>query len=154
MALDYKIVNYKEKLKRNDIEYIDLLSKSFNDNIISDGTFVRVTPEYVARPDLISLAYYGDDSYGDILCKVNGISNPFELQAEMILYIPDIEYITTAAKHFDFRASDIVNEEDDEILLNKQSEFIKKPHEKRSSNNLLPGETNYVIDRSLGVIFY
>lgn len=154
MALDYKIINYKRRLKRNNNEYIDLLSKSYDGTLAPQGSFVIIPEQYVARPDLISLAYYGDDMYADILCKVNGISNPFELNKGMIMFIPTIEHIATVAKNFDNAPSEIVEDDNDEILINKQSQFVKRPNERRSSNNLLPGEQNYVIDRSLGVIFY
>lgn len=154
MALDYKIINYKHTLKRNNKEYVDLLSKTYNGDLNTGGSFCKVNEWYVARPDLIALAYYGDDKYADLLCKINGISNPFELNKGMYLFIPNIEYMMTAAKNFDIGASDIIEDEEENILDNKPSEFIKQINDRRSSNELLPGEQNYVIDKSLGLVFY
>ena len=42
---------------------------------------------------MISLAYYGDDRYGDLLCKINGISNPFEMNENDMLDIPSLETV-------------------------------------------------------------
>lgn len=154
MALDYKIINYKQKITRKGKTYIDLTSKSFNGQIETNGTFVRINEFYIARPDLISLAYYGDDQYGDLICKINGLSNPFELNKDMVLFIPELEYVLSTAKNFENGPSETIDDEKDEIGNIMQSEFIKKPNERRSSNNLLPGEKNYVIDKSLGFIFY
>ena len=154
MALDYKIINYKQNITRNNKTYIDLLSKSYDGSLETYGNFCRVNKWYVARPDLISLAYYGDDRYGDLLCKINGISNPFELNAGMIIFVPDVEYIMSAAKNFDLSGSDIIENDEENILENKKSEFVKQVNQRRNSNELLPGDTNYVVDKSLGLVFY
>jgi hypothetical protein len=50
----------------------------------------RVQPHQTARPDLISLRYYGTTSYIDVILKANGISNPFCLKEGMFLLIPEI----------------------------------------------------------------
>ncbi len=47
-----------------------------------------VSKSHVARPDLISRIMYGTDIYGDFLCKVNGISNPFEINEGDIILVP------------------------------------------------------------------
>ena len=83
--IDGKKVNYK-----------DLLCHTLNDEepIFEGITFIEVIEDYVARPDLISLAVYGTDKYADIICKINGISNPFELNTGMILLIPSLSNLT------------------------------------------------------------
>ena len=48
----------------------------------------EVEPSQIARPDLLSYDLYGDELYADILCKLNGISNPLELNEGMIIIIP------------------------------------------------------------------
>jgi hypothetical protein len=45
------------------------------------------------RIDLISYAAYGTDAYADIIMKYNGISNPFTIDAEDILYIPTLDTV-------------------------------------------------------------
>ena len=96
--LDYKLINYKPTITYNNDEYIDLLASTFNDSATFSPQFIIVNENYVARPDLISLAMYGDDRYGDIICKLNGISNPFELNEDDVLIIPNIEYLNTCIK--------------------------------------------------------
>lgn len=95
--LDYNILSQKPDITvvkdGKYVTYKDLLSQTYNGNFIQGGRIVKVEEYYVARPDLISLAIYGDDKYGDIICKINGISNPFELNKGMYLYTPDISIV-------------------------------------------------------------
>ena len=97
--LDYNILNQKPTITTvKDGEYVtykDLLSQTYNGRFIHGGRIVEVEEYYIARPDLISLAIYGDDKYADIICKINGISNPFELNKGTWLYAPDISVVTS-----------------------------------------------------------
>ena len=98
--LNYNSLASKPEMSRmidgKKVSYKDLLCNTLNDEEpVFDGVeFIRVIDDYVARPDLISLAVYGTDQYADIICKINGISNPFELNAGMILLIPNLSSIT------------------------------------------------------------
>ena len=110
--LDYKILDYKSKINKNNDTYIDLMSDSFNmSSVAFDGQVIIVNKYYVARPDLVSLAIYGTDDYADIICKINGISNPFELNENDILFLPDIEFIRNCCKQSSSK-SEIVETED------------------------------------------
>ena len=60
-------------------EMINLLDTTFVIPEYYNYNIFEVTEEYVARPDLISYDAYGDEMYTDVICKLNGISNPFEL---------------------------------------------------------------------------
>ena len=73
--LDYRLINSKPLITINDVSYKDLLAKTFNDNRGYYPQVIIVNEYYVARPDLISLAMYGDDKYADVICKINGILN-------------------------------------------------------------------------------
>ena len=67
----------------------NIYSEWLQDNIVNltDQTFtipssyqyeiLEVTEKYIARPDLLSKDIYGDALYSDLICKLNGISNPF-----------------------------------------------------------------------------
>ena len=152
--LDYKILDYKSKINKNNDTYIDLMSDSFNmSSVAFDGQVIIVNKYYVARPDLVSLAIYGTDDYADIICKINGISNPFELNENDILFLPDIEFIRNCCKQSSSK-SEIVETEDEILIPKKTNNFQKKKNERRSSNEQLEGEQNYVIDKSLGLVFY
>lgn len=153
--LDYKIIEYKKKIKRNNKQYIDLLSKSFNGDLNAGGKLVIVNKYYVARPDLLSFALYGDDKYADAICKINGISNPFEMNEDDVLIVPDMEFLENYSKVFDSSGSDLISKDDDnDEILKLKNTMQKRPNEPRSSNEQLVGETNYVIDKSLGIILY
>ncbi len=83
--------NYDEEAEgTGTVKCKDLLASPLNATVeIKDSMeAVVVNKYYVARPDLISLAVYGTDEYGDFICKFNGISNPFELNEDMVLHIP------------------------------------------------------------------
>lgn len=151
--LDYKILSNKPYLSQNNEKYIDLLSKTYKLSQSPQTSVIVVSKEYVARPDLISLAIFGDDKYGDIICKFNGISNPFELNENMIIYIPSIENILESLIHQD-TPSILANETDTIIDKKTYNDNRKKTNEKRTPNELTVGNSNFVIDRSLGLVFY
>lgn len=54
-------------------------------------TVFEVTSNYVARPDLLAHDIYGDEMYADIICKINGISNPYEVNEGDLIICPQIE---------------------------------------------------------------
>jgi hypothetical protein len=158
--LDYSILKGKSTIELP-YDYLtgattkckDLLSKVIDTEnvVINDCNVVTVTKEYVARPDLVSLAVYGNDMYADIICKINGISNPFELNAGMILVIPDFASIIQICKLA--KAS--------ETLANS-SEYISKSvktnqktkQDKRSPAEQIIGENTFVIDRTNKLVYY
>ena len=120
------------------------------------GQFVEVNEYYVARPDLVSLAIYGEDKYADIICKVNGISNPFELNEGQIIFLPTYETINniyiTNNKH---KKTEVINKESKtKISLDSKIGAQKRKDERRSPSQQLIGDKNYIIDKSLGVVFY
>lgn len=150
--LDYKIINYKPLITKDGNTYIDLLASTYDGTNIGTGTVIIVEKMYVARPDLISLAVYGTDEYGDLLCKVNGISNPFELNENDILFCPSPDIIIDAYK-YNSVVSDIIKNPDDNIGV-KFSSFQRPKNSKRLPNEQIDGENNFVIDKSLGLVFY
>lgn len=151
--LNYKILENKNIIKNNGEVYIDLLSTSFNKSILPKGNLLMVNKYYVARPDLISLACYGTDEYADIICKLNNISNPFELNEEDILFIPDIDYLRNCIINKGKTNSDLIKTVDEEIYINS-SPYQKQKNDKRSPNEQLIGDKTFTIDKSLGIVFY
>ena len=152
--LGYKILEYKSIEERNGEKFIDLLSQTYNKDIYVSGYPIVVNKYYVARPDLISLAVYGDDKFGDIICKINGISNPFELNENDVIFIPNIDFINNAINAATKGSDFIQNEKYDSIEIKDSNNFQKKKNEVRSPNQQTIGENNYVIDKSLGIVFY
>lgn len=150
--VDYNILSKKPFLSiGDDDKYIDLLSPTYIYKDKVKGEFLVVNEYYVSRPDLISLAIYGDDKYADIICKVNGISNPFELNEDDIIFLPAIDELMELTKP-NIYPSTLVNENNN--LANQNKDLRKKISEKRSPNEMVLGESNYIIDHSLGLVFY
>lgn len=136
-----------------DTMYIkDLAVQSVNPNvqIHSMCSYVTVTKDYIARPDLVSLAMYGTDQYGDIICKVNGISNPFELNVGMTLLIPDLQMVLNTFKQNVKSSTILDNDEITNIRKNNQ----KLKNERRTPNEQVIGESNFVIDKAHRIVYY
>lgn len=125
---------------------------------LSDPTFqipesyqfelVEVSEKYTARPDLISYDLYGDSLYSDLLCKLNGISNPFELNEGMILTIPSPDCIMDFIKIPD----------NDELDFNVDTVYnkpvAKAKTQKRKANEAVIGDSRFKIDPINGVVIY
>lgn len=129
----------------------NLLDKTFN--IYNDFQFniFEVTYEYIARPDLISLDAYGDTMYADVLCKLNGISNPFELNIGDKLIIPSPDNITD----FVTRVSQAsTNNEDIENTNKDFGPTLKTKTEKRKANEAIVGDKRFKVDAASGIIIY
>lgn len=152
--LDYRLINTKPLITVNSKTYRDLLTKTIDDEKNWNANVVIVNKYYVARPDLISLAIYGDDKYADIICKINGISNPFELNEDDVLLIPNINYLNECLSKQRVPSEIISNPKKDFIQPIDVNNKQKKKNELRSPNEQTIGESNYVIDKSLGIVFY
>lgn len=132
----------------------DLLAAPLNEEIeIKESMeIVIVNKYYVARPDLISLAMYGTDMYGDFICKFNGISNPFELNEDMVIYIPAKSDIDNIFAKSGEGSCELL--ERDSSIKKKTSSYTKKKTDARSPSMAVVGDTNYIIDRSNCLVFY
>ncbi len=155
MGLQYKLLEKKPMIEHQGLKYKDLLADTINHDVTVSGSFVMVNKEYVARPDLISLAVYGTDEYADILCKINGISNPFELNENDVVIIPHIETIQEFVQK-DVVPSPMLSNNPKEELLNTLGDVRqqKLPDQRRSSNELVVGEQNYLVDMDNGLVIY
>ena len=152
--LDYGIINRKPTIKNNGNEYIDLLPTIYKIDSMYDPKVIIVNKYYVARPDLLSFAIYGDDKYADIICKVNGISNPFEMNEDDTIILPNIEWLNTCLAGNVPASKMITDDEVDTIQDKDKYNYQKRKDELRSPNEQLIGDSNYIIDKSLGIVFY
>ena len=155
--LNYTSLASKPEMSRTidgkKVSYKDLLCNTLNDeeSVFEGIEFIRVIDDYVARPDLISLAVYGTDQYADILCKINGISNPFELNEGMILLIPNLSTITFFYKS---RSASATFESDSTPISSTKKNFQKTKAERRSPAEQTVGSKNFVVDLSNKMIIY
>ena len=156
--LDYLLLTNKSEItlkdkEGNNVVAKDLLQKVAIPSDIPYEDVVVVNKYYVARPDLISLAFYGTDRYADYLCKYNGLSNPFELNENMLFFIPPLDRINDQFIA-NQPASELINDDGSNLFVSKEYPLQKEKNEKRSPAESVVGEQNYVIDKSLGLVFY
>lgn len=154
MALDYETLDYKPEVEQDDLQMKDLLVKSFNEDVdwSSNCQYIKVTKEYVGRPDLVSYVLYKDDKYADIICKLNGISNPFELNEGMVLLCPDINYI---GRFTGVNVTNIDGFAEDSIELHeKHNTYKKRKNEKRSPNEATVYDHNFIEIPNTDFIIY
>lgn len=155
--LNYSILESKPIISKNqdgsEIPYKDLLSNSLNVNIptIDQYRVIEVTEDYIARPDLISLAVYGDDGLADIICKINGISNPFELNEGMTLIIPNLMFMRNFI--VGGKASQLIKTPTDQISA-KENTNRKNKSDRRSPAEQTIGDTTFIIDRTNKIVYY
>lgn len=109
---------------------------------------LEVSEKYIARPDILSLDIYGDTIYMDLICKLNGISNPFELNKGMLLIIPSPDQIMDFMKKPSYEEMDI----NDSIVTDKP--ISKNKNEKRKANETIIGDSRFKIDKTRGVVIY
>lgn len=140
--LKYKQDIYSKYL--ND-DIIDLSSKNFFIPVAITYKLVKVDKDKVARPDLISNDMYGTTEYGDIICKLNNIPNPFELNEGDILIIPDLTSLEN------FFTSDNYN---NDTYNSTSYEKLKTKKDKRRPNDSIVGDTRFKIDLTNRVVVY
>lgn len=129
-------------------DIINLSDQSF----VIPSTFaydvVEVTSAYVARPDLVSYTMYDTDVYQDLICKLNGISNPFELNEGMKLIIPEPSDLDK------FYYAPSLEEYDAYEEMSSTLPKAKHKSEKRKANDALIGDDRFRIDSKNRVIIY
>lgn len=167
----YKTLLHKGMMEKADeksglYQYmLDLLSKSIYSNedseydwngLFSNAKPIIVTKEYIARPDLISLYVYKTDEYADLICKLNGISNPFELNENMVLLIPSKNKLDEIVNKTNMGVSEFINENDKNTDNICQIEKTNKKllNQKRSPNEATINDNNYIIRKDMGLVFY
>lgn len=68
---------------------VDIAARTLKSINARMQTIAKVVDGEQARPDLVSLRVYGEDTYQDQICKMNGISNPYSLNIDDVLVIPN-----------------------------------------------------------------
>lgn len=127
-------------------DIIHMGARTFMYPITMSYSIFRVSPMHVGRPDLISQLMYGSDEYGDLICKINGISNPFELNEGELILLPAFEDL----EHF--FTMDVI---DDALTSEKSgSPAPKTRNEKRRANEAITGDTRFKIDKEHRIIIY
>lgn len=150
MPLLHTSLTFKENIYSDYLgeEIVNLLDKTFVIPEYYNYNIFEVTDEYIARPDLISYDAYNDTMYADVICKLNGISNPFELNKGMKLILPSPEDI------MEFIVKPLSNEREISKANENEKPIAKTKKEKRKPSEALLGDSRFKIDKTRGVIIY
>ena len=148
--IKHTVLNNKKQLHSDWLNenVINLLDPSFVIPNSYEYEILEVTEKYIARPDLLSKDVYGDSLYSDLLCKLNGISNPFELNVGMLLVIPSPVCI------MEFMKTPTIEECDSVYNNDTNKPIAKNKNEKRKANESIIGDSRFKIDKSRGIIIY
>lgn len=149
MSLFHTVLNNKKEIDSYWLgeRILNLNDPSFQIPKRYDYEILQVTERYIARPDILSYDIYGDSIYSDLICKLNGISNPFELNKDMVLVIPSPDCI------MDFMHTPTANECDDFNNANNVP-IAKQKNEKRKANEAIVGDARFKIDKTKGIVIY
>ena len=113
--------------------------------------YTNLAKKYIARPDILSKDIYGDSMYADLLCKLNGISNPFELNQGDILVIPSPDCIMNFMHTPDIAELDSSNNSNNS---NSNKPIAKPKNVKRKANEAVIGDSRFKIDQTHGIVIY
>lgn len=80
-------------------ELIDLTESIFSSNLKSiTCSFYKVTKEMEMRPDLLSIASFGEDTYTEMIMKYSEIDNPFAIEEDDVVAIPSLNNVYNEVK--------------------------------------------------------
>lgn len=147
----YNTLAYKTQIQSDYLgeSLYNLLDKTF-EMPFNGFTFnvLVVSEKYIARPDLISYDAYGDSSYADVICKINGISNPFELNEGMQLVIPRPDDIDK------FTAQPALDDVESTTTSGTSVPQAKSKSSKRKANESVIGDKRFRINSSSKIVIY
>lgn len=150
--LYHKILGGKPSIMSDAVgeRLLNLCSQTFIAPVDVHYQLFITTKDYVARPDLVSQFLYNTPGYTDIICKLNNIQNPFELNEGQILVCPEGTDISK------FYLTPEVDDEDD-IYSDETDTGIPQPkqvNDKRSANDSVVNDKRFDIDKKNRVIVY
>lgn len=143
--LNNSVLRFKKEVRSEALgeDIIELLSRNF---VVPDEfsyQLVKVSQSMVARPDLLSYNLYSDDSYGDLLCKLNGVQNPFELNEGQIMICP------APSDLWKFFTEDPFSDAEDPTVPKP-----KKKSEKRRPMEATQDDVRYTVDSGKRIVVY
>lgn len=159
-----EILKLKNTIKKGEEEIIDFSEPTYMPDINSPNyniqRIVRLDSDYEFRPDLVSLAFYGNTDKWDMLLKINEISDPLSLR-EDDLFISLVEeeldeFIVTPEKEESFKGGENIDSKKVSKKDKSRLEILKKISQKLKNgstanvktNELQPGQTNITKDSS------
>lgn len=71
---------------------LDMTYPSRNNSFVYEDTFaVVIRPGEEMRPDILSVNFFANPGYYDMILKRNGISNPFSINEGEVFFAPDLD---------------------------------------------------------------
>lgn len=114
----------------------------FKSNQIENYNVYKVTENFVCRPDLVSLRYYGTTEKTEYILLYNGISNPFSLDKDDILMVPNPAQADAQMKNFDSESTSM-----NQFRLNRNL-AIKNAYKYISEKKFPKANANLAFDNS------
>jgi len=130
-----------------DEDIVDFLGGTYTIPDSYQCQIVQVDPGYDARMDLVSERLYGDDIYLDIISRLNGPGNPFEVAEDTYMIVPMNDDVT-----------EFVHDPDKAWNVSTGDPYkTPKPkarRDKRRPNEAVIGDKRFNIDAQSRIVIY
>ena len=145
-------IDKKNTYTNNDgIELVDLSDSIFNSNLKAvTCSFYKVTKEMQMRPDLLSIASFGEDTYTEMIIKYSEICNPFAIEEDDVIAVPSLNSIYNEVK--DVILSNNTEDEGTYNLVKNYHKYIDKskvPSNMGSQTSPVQGNKNATQNKSI-----
>ena len=145
-------IDKKNTYTNNDgIELVDLSDSIFNSNLKAvTCSFYKVTKEMQMRPDLLSIASFGEDTYAEMIIKYSDICNPFAIEEDDVVAVPSLNSVYNEVK--DVILSNNAEDEDAYNLVKNYHKYIDKskaPSNMGSQTSPVQGNKNAAQNKSI-----
>ena len=96
----------------NGNQLVDLAASIFSKSAAGLNSYqtVKLTSHYQMRPDKVAFAEYGTDEYTEYILKYSGVSNPFSIDEDDVLFIPDPGQAEAQMKDVEDEKTEIANQ--------------------------------------------
>ena len=145
-------IDKKNTYINNDgIELVDLSDSIFNSNLKAvTCSFYKVTKEMQMRPDLLSIASFGEDTYAEMIVKYSEICNPFAIEEDDVIAVPSLNSIYNEVK--DVILSNNTEDEGTYNLVKNYHKYIDKskvPSNMGSQTSPVQGNKNATQNKNI-----
>jgi len=93
--MELKLLERKKIITQDGQSIYDFASPTirYNDDTFSVENSFLIGEDLIMRPDLLSYTVYGNLDDWDMLLKFNGISNPFAINLNDYIIVPDLNWL-------------------------------------------------------------
>ena len=145
-------IDKKNTYINNDgIELVDLSDSIFNSSLKAvTCSFYKVTKEMQMRPDLLSIASFGEDTYAEMIVKYSEICNPFAIEEDDVIAVPSLNSIYNEVK--DVILSNNTEDEGTYNLVKNYHKYIDKskvPSNMGSQTSPVQGNKNAAQNKNI-----